>query len=134
MRFIFGTLKDWTKIISRVLPKYKGMEYLSIFFESFLHNNAAAIELNRMCKVYVFDKKEGGLGCCECRILDKSWFSKVIEHVSFDIDPWHKTNRYKQPLLKIVDVTSTKLSFSAAFAYLEHEQQDNFIWAFQNVR
>lgn len=48
------------------------MEYLSIFFESFLHNNAAAIELNRMCKVYVFDKKEGGLGCCECRILDKS--------------------------------------------------------------
>jgi hypothetical protein len=41
------------------------MEYLLIFFERLLQKNAAVIELDRMCKVCVFDKKEGGLGCCE---------------------------------------------------------------------
>ncbi|XP_058762437.1 uncharacterized protein LOC131635808 [Vicia villosa] len=37
-------------------------------------------------------------------------------------DCTYKTNRYRLPLPEIVGVTSTKLTFSVAFAYLEHER------------
>ena len=47
------------------------------------------------------------------------------------MDWTHKTNRYKLPLLEIVGVTSTGLTFSAGCAYMEHEREDNYKWALQ---
>ncbi|XP_073221556.1 uncharacterized protein [Cicer arietinum] len=41
---------------------------------------------------------------------------------------------YRLPLLEIFGVTSTSLTFSVGFAYLEKERQDNFIWEFEKVR
>ncbi|KAL2323773.1 hypothetical protein Fmac_028152 [Flemingia macrophylla] len=50
------------------------------------------------------------------------------------IDTTYKTNRYQLPLLEIVGVTSTEFTFSVAFAYMESERVDNFIWALQKLR
>ena len=38
------------------------------------------------------------------------------------------------PLLEIVGVTSTELTFSVAFAYMESDEVDNFTWALQKLR
>ncbi|XP_057496891.1 uncharacterized protein LOC130781651 isoform X1 [Actinidia eriantha] len=45
------------------------------------------------------------------------------------MDCTYKTNRYRLPLLEIVGVTSTEMTFSVAFTYLQHEQEDNYTWA-----
>ncbi|KAK7393758.1 hypothetical protein VNO78_22322 [Psophocarpus tetragonolobus] len=50
------------------------------------------------------------------------------------IDCTYKTNRCQLPLLEIVGVTSTELTFSVAFAFVESEQADNFTWALQKLR
>ena len=42
--------------------------------------------------------------------------------------------RYRIPLLEIVGVTSTKLTFLVAFAYLEHEREENFTWALERLK
>lgn len=41
-------------------------------------------------------------------------------------DCTYKTNMYRIPLIKIVSVTSTKLTFSIGFSPLEHEKEANF--------
>lgn len=38
------------------------------------------------------------------------------------------------PLLDIVGVTSTKLTFSVEFTYLEHERVENFTWALEKLK
>jgi len=35
------------------------------------------------------------------------------------------------PLFKIVGVTSTKLTYSVAFAFLTYEKENNFIWTLE---
>lgn len=55
-------------------------------------------------------------------------------HTVLVMDSTYKTNRYKLPLLEIVGVTSTKLTFSMAFAYMEFERVDNFTWALQKLK
>ncbi|KAH7522783.1 hypothetical protein FEM48_Zijuj07G0175000 [Ziziphus jujuba var. spinosa] len=40
------------------------------------------------------------------------------------MDLTYKINRYHLPLLEIVDVTSTKLTFFVAFVYLESKRED----------
>ncbi|XP_057488525.1 protein FAR1-RELATED SEQUENCE 2-like [Actinidia eriantha] len=50
------------------------------------------------------------------------------------MDCTYKTNRYRLPLLEIVGVTSTEMTFSVAFAYLQHEQEDNYAWALGVLR
>lgn len=42
------------------------------------------------------------------------------------MDNTYKTNRYHLPLLEIMGVTSTDLTFSIAFTYVESERSDNF--------
>ncbi|XP_058746622.1 protein FAR1-RELATED SEQUENCE 5-like [Vicia villosa] len=49
-------------------------------------------------------------------------------------DCTYKTNRYRLPLLDIVGVASTKLTFSVAFAFLEHEREENFTWALERLK
>ena len=43
-------------------------------------------------------------------------------------------NKYHLPLLEIVGVTSIKMTFSVAFAYLQFERMDNFEWALNKVK
>ncbi|KAJ1399951.1 MULE transposase domain [Sesbania bispinosa] len=50
------------------------------------------------------------------------------------IDNTYKINKHRLPLLEIVGVTSTELTFSVAFAYVEFEQIDNFVWALEKLR
>jgi len=52
----------------------------------------------------------------------------------FLIDNTYKTNRYKLPLLDIVGVTPTEMTFSTAFAYLEGECLNNVVWALQRFQ
>ncbi|XP_028222998.1 uncharacterized protein LOC114404075 [Glycine soja] len=46
----------------------------------------------------------------------------------------YKTNRYRLPLLDIVGVTPTGMTFSAGFAYLEGERVNNLVWALERVK
>ena len=41
----------------------------------------------------------------------------------------YKTNRYRLPLLEIVDVTHIGMTFSTTFVYMEVERKDKFVWA-----
>ena len=50
------------------------------------------------------------------------------------IDLMCKTNRYMLPLLEIVGVTSTEMTYSIGFAFLECEKEDNFAWALEVCR
>ncbi|KAH1254339.1 Protein FAR1-RELATED SEQUENCE 5 [Glycine max] len=47
----------------------------------------------------------------------------------FLIDSTYKKNRYRLPLLDIVGVTPTGMTFSAGSAYLEGERVNNLVWA-----
>ncbi|XP_052723733.1 uncharacterized protein LOC128193696 [Vigna angularis] len=44
------------------------------------------------------------------------------------------TDLYRLPLLEIVGMTSTGLTFSAAFAFLSTERQSNFTWALEKMK
>ncbi|XP_058746934.1 uncharacterized protein LOC131619913 [Vicia villosa] len=50
-----------------------------------------------------------------------------------DMTKYNMAPRYRLPLLEIFGVTSTKLTFSVAFAYLEHEREENFTWALKRL-
>ncbi|XXG68779.1 hypothetical protein AAC387_Pa06g1787 [Persea americana] len=50
------------------------------------------------------------------------------------IDSTYKTNRYRLPLLEIVGVTSTQMTFSVAFVYLESEREANYRWALERLK
>ncbi|XP_022880732.1 uncharacterized protein LOC111398001 [Olea europaea var. sylvestris] len=56
-------------------------------------------------------------------------FSRVII-----MDCIYKTNRYCPPSLEVVGVTSNDLTFSIAFAYLEKEREENYIWALERFK
>jgi len=43
------------------------------------------------------------------------------------MDNTYKTNRYRLPLIEVVGVTSTGLTFSGAFILLEAECENNFV-------
>ena len=45
------------------------------------------------------------------------------------MDNTYKTKRYRLPLLEIVGVTPTEMTFCAAFVYMEVEREANFVWA-----
>jgi len=50
------------------------------------------------------------------------------------MDTTYKINKYRLPLLEIVGVTCTGLSFSVGFAFLSGEKEKNFIQALQKFR
>ncbi|XP_028051977.1 PKS-NRPS hybrid synthetase CHGG_01239-like [Camellia sinensis] len=50
------------------------------------------------------------------------------------MDCTYKTNRYRLPLLEIVGVTSTEMTFSVAFAYLQYKRADNYAWVLATLR
>jgi len=50
------------------------------------------------------------------------------------MDSTYKTNKYRLPLLEIVGVTSTRLTFSTVFVLMSTECENNFTWALQRLR
>ncbi|KAK9166761.1 hypothetical protein Scep_001952 [Stephania cephalantha] len=56
-------------------------------------------------------------------------FSSVIL-----MDCTYKTNMYRMPLLEIVGITSTHLTFSVGFAFISSETHANYVWALENLR
>ena len=50
------------------------------------------------------------------------------------MDCMYKTNKYRLQLMEIVGVTSIKMTFSIAFAYLEAEREDKFSWCLDKLR
>jgi len=55
-------------------------------------------------------------------------------HIVLMMDSTYKTNRYKLPLLEIVGVTSTELTFSITFILVEAECENNFVWALERLK
>ena len=73
-------------------------------------------------------RSDGSIDC----ITDLFWahvisieLLKVFSHVLI-MDCTYKTNRCKYPLLEIVGVTLTKLTFLVAFTFMNHEYEDNY--------
>lgn len=50
------------------------------------------------------------------------------------MDCTYKTNRYRFPLFQIVGVTSTEMTFSAAFAFMDGEKEDNYMWVLEKLK
>ncbi|XP_057443916.1 uncharacterized protein LOC130736078 [Lotus japonicus] len=50
------------------------------------------------------------------------------------MDSTYKTNRYKIPLLEMVGVTSTNLTYSIAFAYMANERTNEVLWALNRLK
>ncbi|CAG8971729.1 hypothetical protein HYALB_00007209 [Hymenoscyphus albidus] len=47
------------------------------------------------------------------------------------VDNTYKTNKFQMPLLHMIGVTSSGLTFSIGFCFLPGETQEDFIWGFQ---
>ncbi|XP_058217526.1 putative protein FAR1-RELATED SEQUENCE 10 [Rhododendron vialii] len=58
---------------------------------------------------------------------------RAFPHVLM-MDCTYKTNKYKFPLLQIVGVTSTEMTFCAAFAFMECEKTENYTWVLENLK
>ncbi|KAK2373976.1 protein FAR1-RELATED SEQUENCE [Trifolium repens] len=50
------------------------------------------------------------------------------------MDCTYKTNKYRQPLLQVIGITSTDLTFAVGFSYMESEKTDNYRWALEKLR
>ncbi|XP_014500488.1 PKS-NRPS hybrid synthetase CHGG_01239-like [Vigna radiata var. radiata] len=55
-------------------------------------------------------------------------------NVVFMMDSTYKTNKYRLPLLEIVGMTCTGLTFSATFSFLFTKRQSNFTWASEKLK
>ncbi|CAL2248387.1 unnamed protein product [Prunus armeniaca] len=58
---------------------------------------------------------------------------RAFPHVLI-MDCTYKTNRYRFPLLQIVGVTSTNMTFSIAYVYMNAEKEGNYTWALTALR
>ena len=56
------------------------------------------------------------------------------QHYIFQADCTYKTNRYKMPLMVIVGVTCTGLTFYAFFVFMQKEDFEGYVWAMQASR
>ena len=45
-----------------------------------------------------------------------------------------KTNKYRKPLFEIVGMTSTELTFTIVFTYMEYEQTNSFCWVLEKLK
>ena len=41
---------------------------------------------------------------------------------------------YKMPMLEIVEVALTDLTYSVGFGFVTHEKEENFVWVLQMMR
>ncbi|XP_022031545.1 PKS-NRPS hybrid synthetase CHGG_01239-like [Helianthus annuus] len=61
----------------------------------------------------------------QCRYFSTGWRR---------LDSTYKTNQYKMPLVQIIGVTSTLMSFCIAHAFVSNEKQENFTWVLQRLK
>src|ERR1044072_2655381 len=50
------------------------------------------------------------------------------------LDSTYKTNKYRIPLLEMVGVTLTNLTYNIAFAYMSNERFDEVVWALTRLK
>ena len=50
------------------------------------------------------------------------------------MDCTYKTNKYKIPLLVIIGSTSLNSNFYIAFAFIEKEEEEDFMWVFEQLK
>jgi hypothetical protein len=50
------------------------------------------------------------------------------------MDSTYKTNKYRQPLLEIVGITSTDKTFVVGFGYMECEKMENYCWVLEKLK
>ncbi|TYZ63072.1 hypothetical protein PybrP1_006888, partial [[Pythium] brassicae (nom. inval.)] len=50
------------------------------------------------------------------------------------MDSMYRTNRYEMPLLHVVGMTNTNISFTIALCFLRSESQANYHWALSELR
>src|SRR4051812_34043268 len=50
------------------------------------------------------------------------------------MDATYKTDKYRQSLFEIVDMTSTELTFAIAFAYMECDQSESYCWVLDKLK
>ncbi|XP_058783597.1 uncharacterized protein LOC131658306 [Vicia villosa] len=63
-------------------------------------------------------------------------YIEVVQHVSFGVDflLYIQNKQVRLSLLEIVGVTSMRLTFSAGFAYMKYEREENIIWALEKLK
>ncbi|XP_021817352.1 uncharacterized protein LOC110759580 isoform X1 [Prunus avium] len=94
-----------------------------------------------LCKLNEHDYVEWHRSCpMSGNVLDLFWAHPVSLELlrAFPtilmMDCTYKTNRYHYPLLEVVGITSTDITFSVAFVFLDSEKEDNYIWALSRLR
>jgi hypothetical protein len=59
--------------------------------------------------------------------------ARINHHVA-QLDATYKTNRYKLPLLHVIGQAASNQSFSIAFCFLAYEDEENYLWAVNNLK
>ncbi|KNE97864.1 hypothetical protein PSTG_08887 [Puccinia striiformis f. sp. tritici PST-78] len=59
--------------------------------------------------------------------------ARINHHVAL-LDATYKTNRYKLPLLHVIGQAASNRSFSIAFCFLTYEDNENYLWAVENLK
>ncbi|POW08536.1 hypothetical protein PSTT_07447 [Puccinia striiformis] len=59
--------------------------------------------------------------------------ARVNHHVAL-LDATYKTNRYKLPLLHIIGQAASNRLFSIGFCFLTYEDNENYLWAVNNLK
>ncbi|XP_028106832.1 uncharacterized protein LOC114305895 [Camellia sinensis] len=69
------------------------------------------------------------------RVVQRAGRSQM-QHLLGELTKYNyiERHRYQLPLLEIVGVTSTEMTFSVAFTYLQYERVDNYAWVLATLR
>ncbi|POW13311.1 hypothetical protein PSTT_03808 [Puccinia striiformis] len=59
--------------------------------------------------------------------------ARINHHVAL-LDSTYKTNKYKLPLLHVIGQAASNQSFSIAFCFLTYEDDENYLWAVNNLK
>jgi alpha-glucosidase len=62
---------------------------------------------------------------------------QVVEYMFLIVlimDRTYKTNTYRQPLLEIVGIMTTDMTFYVGFGYMEGGKIDNFCWVLEKLK
>lgn len=133
-----------------VLVTLKRRSENNVSTSSTIYNNSYHLKIGKMCgrsEIQNLFQKLNDLADferhrtnAENEIVDLFWDTpdfielvKFFSHVAL-MNYAYKTNKYKMPLLEVVRVTSTNLTFSVAFTFLDSEKEDNYVRALQSLK
>jgi len=58
---------------------------------------------------------------------------RAFPHVLM-MDATYKTNKYNMPFLQIIGITSTKKTYSIAFAFMHDETEESYVWVLKSLK